>query len=51
MNYILNRNRIKTTDRGVTDPNLISDVQVFSPAIRLIPFLGHNDPTRNINSS
>ncbi len=42
----LNRNRIKTTDRGVTDLNLISDVQVFSPAVRLIPFLEHNDPTR-----
>ena len=42
----LNRNKVKTTDRGVTDLNLISNVQVFSSAVRLIPFLEHNDPTR-----
>ncbi|PIM96012.1 hypothetical protein [Candidatus Hodgkinia cicadicola] len=42
----LNRNRIKVTDRNVIDLNLVSNVQVFSHAVRLIPFLGHNDPTR-----
>ncbi len=35
---IINRNKI--------DLNLISNTQVFSPIVCLIPFLGHNDPTR-----
>ncbi|PIM95245.1 DNA-directed RNA polymerase subunit beta [Candidatus Hodgkinia cicadicola] len=42
----LNKNKVKATDRGVTDLNLVSNVQVFSSAVRLIPFLEHNDPTR-----
>ncbi|PIM96856.1 DNA-directed RNA polymerase subunit beta [Candidatus Hodgkinia cicadicola] len=42
----LNWNGIKVTDRGIIDLSLISDVQMFSHAVRLIPFLGHNDPTR-----
>ncbi|PIM96150.1 DNA-directed RNA polymerase subunit beta [Candidatus Hodgkinia cicadicola] len=42
----LNWNKIKITDRSVIDLSLVSDVQMFSHAVRLIPFLGHNDPTR-----
>ncbi|PIM95885.1 hypothetical protein [Candidatus Hodgkinia cicadicola] len=42
----LNWNKIKVTDRSVIDLSLVSDVQMFSHAVRLIPFLGHNDPTR-----
>ncbi|PIM94820.1 DNA-directed RNA polymerase subunit beta [Candidatus Hodgkinia cicadicola] len=42
----LNRNKVKITDRRVIDLSLVSNVQVFSHAARLIPFLGHNDPTR-----
>ncbi|PIM96902.1 DNA-directed RNA polymerase subunit beta [Candidatus Hodgkinia cicadicola] len=42
----LNWNEIKATDRSIIDLNLVSDVQMFSHAVRLIPFLGHNDPTR-----
>ncbi len=28
------------------DLNLVSNSQVFSPAVRLIPFIEYNDPTR-----
>ncbi|PIM96883.1 DNA-directed RNA polymerase subunit beta [Candidatus Hodgkinia cicadicola] len=42
----LNWNKIRITDRSIIDLSLISNVQMFSHAVRLIPFLGHNDPTR-----
>ncbi len=37
--YVWIATGVKATDRRITNLNLISDVQVFSPAVRLIPFL------------
>ncbi|PIM96056.1 DNA-directed RNA polymerase subunit beta [Candidatus Hodgkinia cicadicola] len=42
----LTGNKIKIINNNKVDLNLVSNSQVFSPAVCLIPFLGHNDPTR-----
>ncbi|PIM95577.1 DNA-directed RNA polymerase subunit beta, partial [Candidatus Hodgkinia cicadicola] len=42
----LNEGKAKIIESGLIDLNLVSNSQVFSPAVCLIPFLGHNDPTR-----
>ncbi|PIM96729.1 DNA-directed RNA polymerase subunit beta [Candidatus Hodgkinia cicadicola] len=39
-------NKTKIANRNEIDLNLMSNGQVFSPTVCLIPFLGHNDPTR-----
>ncbi|PIM96953.1 DNA-directed RNA polymerase subunit beta [Candidatus Hodgkinia cicadicola] len=40
------RSGTKVTDKNMINLSLITNVQVFSSTVCLIPFLGHNDPTR-----
>ncbi|PIM96279.1 DNA-directed RNA polymerase subunit beta [Candidatus Hodgkinia cicadicola] len=40
------RSGTKVTDKNMINLSLMTNVQVFSSAVCLIPFLEHNDPTR-----